>query len=186
MAKKLLRNSLGEIIRTPSGSLMYDEDGASCCCPLYCDDCCTGDFDGYEITISGSTDSSDYDCPGLCEGLNDTFCIYKSSASAAWECHGERVYGGGFNCVTYINWRIVAKTGGKCDLVVRVFDSSVNTSAHVAMGELELDAGDPCQDVTGAMTMTITPPATSSSGSPMPTVCDLSAVQVTVDGICSS
>ena len=179
MAKKLLRNSLGEIIRTPGGGLMYDEDGSSCCCPLYCDDCCTGTFstsEGYEITISGVTN----DVEGCdCEDLNDTFCVIRDDFSTDG-CGGV----GTVICGFQISWFIEPGTGGKCTLVVLITDSSASVpTGHSARGELEFDAGDPCRDVSGAMTVTITPP-----GSIPPyvtaTPCELDAVQITVNGRC--
>ena len=67
----------------PNGKLLFNTDGTltaheNCCCTLYCDDSCTGDLTGYEITISGVTN----DLEGCdCGDLNDTFCILDGNST---------------------------------------------------------------------------------------------------------
>ncbi len=166
----------------PNGKLLFNTDGTlptneNCCCTLYCDDCCTGDLTGYEITISGVTN----DLEGCdCEDLNDTFCILEDPTNPG--CQG---FGSSAICGVAISWRIESGPDAKCTLAVLVNDSASGVpSGHAAEGKLEFDAGDPCRDVSGAMTMTITPPA-DLFGEPIPTQCDLDGTQITVNGVCS-
>ena len=165
----------------PNGKLLFNTDGTltaheNCCCTLYCDDCCTGDLTGYEITISGVTN----DLEGCdCGDLNDTFCILDGNSTDGCSGFGTVI------CGFRMFWYIEPGTGGKCTLVVIITDSAASVpSGHSARGELEFDAGDPCRDVSGAMTMTITPP-NELFGEPMLTQCDLDGTQITVNGVCS-
>ena len=171
----------------PNGKLLFNTDGTltaheNCCCTLYCGDCCTGTFstsEGYEITISGVT--TDEFCDD-CGDLNDTFCVTRDDFyDGPYGCDGL----GTKICGYQIYWFIKPETGGKCTLVVSITDGGGAVyTGHSAVGELEFDAGDPCRDVSGAMTMTITPPF-EYEGVPMPADCDLDGTQITVNGVCS-
>lgn len=173
----------------PNGKLLFNTDGTltaheNCCCTLYCDDCCTGDLTGYEITISGVANEDGSICD--CGDINGTWCIPSGTPSVPDTCGGSVRVG---DCIAgaYVAYEVISGPGTKCTLRVSVHDpglSSALPSDHAATGELEFDAGDPCRDVSGAMTMTITPP-TTLFGEPIPTFCDLDGTQITVNEVCS-
>ena len=118
MNKKLLRNLAGEIVRTPSGGLMYDwEDGSSCCCA---DCCCITHPDRVEFSLHSIEDKTDGDCPE-CDDIDQSIFTVTLADRPHPDLDCKR-YGGNedpANQTTSYNFCSEQYDGGACRVLLR-------------------------------------------------------------------
>ena len=148
MAKKLLRNLAGEIVRTPSGALMYEEDGLSCCCA---DCCCITHPDRVEFSLHGIRDKTDGDCPE-CDDIDlSTFTVTLGDReSLGYDCKRYIVYEDPAYQTTSYNFCSEQYDGGSCRVVLRASfscwrwpaNSALDSRIRLQLG-LKLDCRDP-------------------------------------------
>jgi hypothetical protein len=159
-----------------SGLLLFDSNNvamhADCCCGEACA-CCVGDFNGFEVVVTGLADDvGDSECAeNDCADLNDTYCIPASSGNGCtsgtldgpdW-CGGEAEWG-----------YSITDNGVTCTLTVTL-DHSI-TDDNIT-GTLVFTDGDNCSSISGDMSMT-----DNSGFFPL---CNYSSALFHVNGLCS-
>jgi len=150
MAKKLLRNLAGEIVRTPSGALMYEEDGLSCCCA---DCCCITHPDRVEFSLHSIEDKTDGDCPECDDIDQSTFTVTLADRPDPdlYDCKRYGVNEDPANQTTSYNFCSEQYDGGSCRVVLNASFTCWRWPANNATDsylKLELDVRFECRDPT--------------------------------------